>query len=187
MEKNDQSGILKIAVIGPESTGKSMLSEQLAGHYHTLWVPEFARSYCTALDRECTLEDEINMFHGQLASEERALAQLAARRDARPRVPLICDTTIVTVKVWCEYVFGFCPPEVEKEYRERSYDLYLLMDIDLPWQEDPLRNFPDKQSFFLEWYTRLMQEKNAVYAVVSGQGEARLRSAITAIDDFMRS
>jgi nicotinamide riboside kinase len=65
--------MLKIAIIGPESTGKSEMAAYLAKHFNCLWVPEYAREYCANLDRECTIEDEINMFHGQLALEHKII------------------------------------------------------------------------------------------------------------------
>jgi NadR type nicotinamide-nucleotide adenylyltransferase len=203
MEKrSSENNILKIAVIGPESTGKSTLSEQLANHYHTLWVPEYAREYCSTLTHECTLEDEMNMFYGQLASEDAAIESLQSstshesratsheithhsKLEARSSKLLICDTTIVTVKIWCEHVFESCPIEVQKVFEERTYDLYLLMDIDLPWMEDPLRDFPHLREYFMQWYIRLMNESNANYKVISGTNEQRFENAVKAIDNFL--
>ena len=186
MEKNTSNvDIIKIAIIGPESTGKSTLSEHLAKHYQTLWVPEYAREYCSKLTGECTLEDEMNMFHGQLASEDAAIASLQSSADNGQPKLLICDTTIVTVKMWCEHVFGSCPPEVQKEFDERYYDLYLLMNIDLPWKEDPLRDFPHLRQYFMDWYIRLMKEKNANYKIISGSDEERFENAIKVIDEFL--
>ncbi len=187
MEKNTSTkSIVKIAVIGPESTGKSELSEQLAAHYNTLRVPEYARKYCTNLNRECTLADELAIFRGQLLSEEEALTKLKKVNKLPPRL-LICDTTIITVKIWCEHVFGFCPDEVEQEYQQRKYDVYLLMDIDLPWEEDPLRDFPHLRTYFMEWYIRLMKEKQANFIIISGSGDARKQKALQAIESFLDS
>lgn len=166
--------MLKIAIIGPESTGKSEMAAYLAKHFNCLWVPEYAREYCANLDRECTIEDELNMFHGQLALEHKIEQESLEKNHPY----LFCDTTIITVKVWCEHVFGFCPPEVEQEYQTRHYDLYLVMKDDLPWQDDPLRNFPNERAYFMEWYTRLMEEKGAKFAIVDGIGNSRFEKAI---------
>ena len=137
--------MLKIAIIGPESTGKSEMSAYLAEYFNCLWVPEYAREYCANLDRDCTIEDELNMFHGQLALENN-ISENAIQQN---HPYLICDTTIITVKVWCEHVFGYCPTEVDQEYQTRHYDFYLLMKDDLPWQDDPLRNFPNEREYFM--------------------------------------
>lgn len=169
--------MFKVAIIGPESTGKSEMAKFLAEQFNCLWVPEYAREYCSKLDRDCTLEDEIEIFHGQLALENKIEQEAIINKHPI----LFCDTTIVTVKVWCEHVFGFCPDIVEKEYQNKKYDLYLLMKDDLPWQDDPLRNFPNERAYFMEWYIRLMEEKKAKYFIVDGIGIERVEKAIKCI------
>lgn len=170
--------IKKIAIVGPESTGKSTIAQQLAKHYHTLWVPEYARYYCAALTEPCNLQDEINMYHGQVALEESILA--IAEKDL-----IICDTTFITVKVWSDEVFGNTPEVVLNALPLHTYDLYLLMDIDLPWQEDPLRDFPHKREHFMRIWHQELQNLNANYIVISGK-EERLNNAINAVESFLK-
>jgi NadR type nicotinamide-nucleotide adenylyltransferase len=169
--------IKKIAVVGPESTGKSTLSEALASHYQTAWVPEFARDYCANLTEPCSWQDELNMFYGQLELEKQTLS--------KANKILICDTTILTVKIWCEHVFGRSPREVQDKLLDHSYDFYLLMDIDLPWQEDPLRDFPNLREYFMQIWHKELKALNASYVVISGSDDRRLENAITAIDQFL--
>jgi NadR type nicotinamide-nucleotide adenylyltransferase len=169
--------IKKIAVVGPESTGKSTISAQLADHYNTVWVPEFAREYCAALTAPCNWQDEINMFRGQLALEKQMLP-LANKI-------LICDTTFITVKIWSEHMFDEAPPEVLEELPKHPYDLYLLMDIDLPWQEDPLRDFPHMREHFMEVWHKELKALNANYHVISGSDQQRLNHAFEKIDGFL--
>ena len=171
--------IKKIAIVGPESTGKSTITQQLAKHYHTLWVPEYARYYCAALKEPCNLQDEVNMFHGQLALEDSILAIVEK--------PLVfCDTTFITVKIWSDEVFGETPAIVLEALPVYNYDLYLLMDIDLPWQEDPLRDFPHKRQHFLDIWHKELNNLNARYVLIKGV-EDRLSNAITAVEDFLKS
>jgi NadR type nicotinamide-nucleotide adenylyltransferase len=177
MNNNIESSLIKIAIVGPESTGKSTISEQLANHYQTIWVPEFARNYCAKLTAPCTWEDEINMFRGQLELE----AELAVKANNI----LICDTTIITVKIWSDHIFGSSPQEVLDKLPHHPYDLYLLMDIDLPWEEDPLRDFPDLREHFLGvWHSELKSLK-ANYTLISGSDETRLHNAIKQINSFL--
>ena len=170
--------IKKIAIVGPESTGKSTISQQLAKYYKVPWVPEYARYYCAALTSDCTLQDEVNMFHGQVALEESVLAM--ADTDF-----IICDTTFVTVKIWSDEMFGETPQVVLDELHKRPYDLYLLLDIDLPWQEDSLRDFPTMREHFMEIWHKELQALGANYVVIRGI-ETRLQNAITAIDAFLK-
>lgn len=170
--------IKKIAIVGPESTGKSTIAQQLAKHYLTLWVPEYARYYCAALTEPCNLQDEINMYHGQVALEESILS--IVEKDL-----IFCDTTFITVKVWSDEVFGNTPEVVLNALPLHTYDLYLLMDIDLPWQEDPLRDFPHKREHFMQVWHQELQNLNAKYVVINGT-EERLTNAIAAVESFLK-
>lgn len=169
--------VRKIAIVGPESTGKSTISMQLARHYQTRWVPEYARYYCAALVEPCTVQDEINMFHGQLALEDACLA-------VADQPLIICDTTILTVKIWCDAMLGATPVLVLDTLAQRPYDHYLLMDIDLPWEDDVLRDFPHQREYFMDVWHRELQSLQASYTVINGK-EDRLQNAIAAIDTFM--
>lgn len=171
--------IKKIAIVGPESTGKSTVTQQLAKHYHTLWVPEYARYYCAALTSPCDLQDEVNMFYGQLALEDSILA--IADKDF-----IFCDTTFITVKIWSDEVFGETPKIVLDALPDYHYDLYLLMDIDLPWQEDALRDFPHKREYFMQVWHQELKALDATYVVVNGQQDERLSNAITIVDGFLQ-
>lgn len=168
----------KIALVGPESTGKSTLSKLLAQHYQAAWVPEYARYYCENLKNQYTLQDELNMFYGQIALEDAILA--TAERDF-----IICDTTIITVKIWSDEILGYTPQEVLDALPQRKYDLYLLLNIDLPWEDDPLRDFPDKRDYFMEVWHRELKALQANYHVVSGIGKTRFTQATAIIDHFL--
>ncbi|WP_316792728.1 ATP-binding protein [Pedobacter frigoris] len=170
--------IRKIAIVGPESTGKSTITQQLAKHYHTLWVPEYARYYCAALTLPCDLQDEVNMFHGQVALEDSILA--IADKDL-----IFCDTTFLTVKIWSDEVFGETPKVVLDALPKYNYDLYLLLDIDLPWQEDPLRDFPHKREHFMQVWHNELQALGATYQVIRGVKD-RLTNAIDAVEHFLQ-
>jgi NadR type nicotinamide-nucleotide adenylyltransferase len=169
--------IPKIAVVGPESTGKSTMSDYLAAHYQTIAVPEYARGYCANLTEPCTWQDEINMFYGQLALEAELLPQA--------NKVLICDTTFITVKIWSDEMFGKAPQQVLDELPKHPYDLYLLLNIDLPWQDDPLRNFPTMRQHFMDVWYKELDALNANYVLISGTGNDRYESAIRAIDEFL--
>jgi NadR type nicotinamide-nucleotide adenylyltransferase len=169
--------VRKIAIVGPESTGKSTITKQLAKHYQTLWVAEYARYYCEALTGPCTMQDEINMYHGQVALEESVLAM--AEKDF-----IFCDTTFITVKIWSDEMLGSSPQIVLDNLPKRTYDFYLLMDIDLPWQEDPLRDFPHMREHFMKIWHQELRNLNADYVVVSGV-EDRFQNAVKAVDQFL--
>jgi NadR type nicotinamide-nucleotide adenylyltransferase len=169
--------IRKIAIVGPESTGKSTITKLLAKHYDTPWVAEFARYYCAALTGPYTMQDEVNMFHGQVALEESVLA--TAEKDF-----IFCDTTILTVKIWSDEMLGETPKIVLDALTDRTYDLYLLLNIDLPWEEDPLREFPHMREHFMNVWYKELNNLGARYVLISGI-EDRLQNAIDAVDAFL--
>ena len=172
-------GLIKIAVVGPESTGKSTMSAYLAKHYNTVWVKEFARGYCEKLTQPPTWQDEINMFYGQLALENEILP--------KANEILICDTTFITVKIWSDEMFGESPQEVIDELEKHRYDLYLLLNIDLPWEDDPLRDFPHMREHFMEVWHKELDALNARYVLISGIGPERYDSAVKAVDEFLNA
>ncbi|PRD44127.1 AAA family ATPase [Sphingobacterium haloxyli] len=170
--------LTKIAVVGPESTGKSTMAQHLAHVLETVCVPEYARYYCRNLNREYTLQDEVNMFYGQIALED-SLTPLT-KNDV-----LVCDTTMLTVKIWSDHLFNGTPQEVTDEINARKYDFYLLMDIDLPWEDDPLRDFPEKREHFMNVWKKELEALDASYKIISGTDAERLRNGLDAVDLFL--
>jgi NadR type nicotinamide-nucleotide adenylyltransferase len=163
----------KIVVIGPESTGKSTLCEQLAARFKTSWVPEFARNYLLNLERPYNYDDLLIIAKGQLEDEDR-LAELA-------NVPLIfVDTDMYVMKVWCEFVFGKCHQFILDEIVRRKYDAYLLCNTDLPWVADELREYPDLASReqLYKMYKDLMINQQTPWFEITGNDENRLSRAI---------
>lgn len=176
--KENRPSLAKVAVVGPESTGKSTMARHLAKTVDTVCVPEYSRYYCEHLDRQYTLQDEVNMFYGQKALED-ALIPFAKNN------LLICDTTIMTMKIWSDHLFQKTPTEVLNEITNRHYDFYLLMDIDLPWEDDPLRDFPTKREHFMAVWKDELTKLNADYAIISGLENERLRNGARALSTFL--
>lgn len=109
----------------------------------------------------------MNIFNGQVALEKQFLS--LARNNL-----LICDTMPLTIKIWCDHLFGSTPDFVTESIQKMKYDLYLLMDIDLPWEDDELRDFPHLRDHFLEVWKRELKALDANYVLISGLGEDRI-------------
>ena len=137
----------KIVIIGPESTGKSTLCEALAAHFRTEWVREYAREYLEEHGMKYGYETLSVIARGQLALEEKGTADKEAKQHktepGSANGLLFIDTDLYVIKVWSEYVFGRCAPWILNEIVRRKYDGYLLANTDLPWADDPLREYPD--------------------------------------------
>ncbi|MEM7511705.1 MAG: ATP-binding protein [Bacteroidota bacterium] len=164
----------KIAIVGPESTGKSLLSQQLADHFQTAWVEEYAREFLNQLGREYQQADLIDIAKGQLALEE--------ERAIEANSFLFCDTNLLVIKVWSEFVFGGVDPWLLENMKLGTYDLHLLTDIDLPWEEDPLREHPYRRKELFDIYRKELLSAGVPFEIVSGKGPDRITSALKALE-----
>jgi len=171
----------KIVIIGPESTGKSTLSQLLAEHYKTQWVPEFAREYLLDLSRPYTYEDLLLIARGQLKEEDRLMA-------STPSPVVFIDTDMYVMKVWCEFVFGKCHRFILDEIATRHYDGYLLCNTDLPWVADALREYPDLASRerLYHIYQDLMINQTTPWTEIRGGYEERFRQAHSFVDSVVK-
>lgn len=171
------SSVKKVCVIGPECTGKTDLSKFLSEHYNTPWVDEYARAYLNKLGRPYQQHDLTKIAHGQMRMEDEWL------NDANKI--LICDTNLLVIKIWSEYKFGACDKEILKGMAERKYDLYLLTNIDIPWQDDPQREHPQKREFFWNLYKKEVATTGVATVEISGSREVRRSTAIEAINKLI--
>ena len=166
--------IHKIAIVVPESTGKSLLSEQLAKHYNTTWVTEVARSYLQNLSRPYNFDDLSVIAKLQLAEEER-LSKTANNF-------LFCDTNLIVIKVWSDFKYGRTEKWITDAIQKSDYSLHLLTEIDLPWEDDPLREHPQFRRQLFELYVQELNNFELGYQTVSGIGECRLKNALNHIE-----
>jgi NadR type nicotinamide-nucleotide adenylyltransferase len=174
--------VKKIVIIGPESTGKSTLCKQLAEHYNTIWVKEYAREYLLKNGTEYSYESLLDIAKGQVAVEELAIQQLLTINHQLSTV--FIDTDMHVMKVWCEFVFEKCHHWILNRIAERKYDLYLLCNIDLPWVKDELREYPDlpsRRKLYCH-YKDMLLNQHVPWVDISGDYEERLEKAIDAID-----
>jgi len=165
----------KIAITGPESTGKSMLSAELAKFYGTAWVPEYARHYLEVNGPAYREEDILIIAREQLERETRALANASSY--------LFCDTEFIVTKIWSEVKYGRCHPWIISQVENHVYDLYLLCDIDLPWEFDPLREHPGMRKELFELYCAELTSRGFPFHIVRGTGYRRLENAVKIIND----
>lgn len=170
----------KIVIIGPESTGKSTLCEQLATHYQANWCPEYAREYLNTRGKDYSYEDLLKIAKGQLALEDEVI------KAATNNVVFI-DTNMYVMQVWCEYVFRRCHQFIIDNIVERKYDLYLLCNIDLPWSFDELREYPDlaKRKELYNYYRELMINQSTPWVEISGDYEQRFEKAKAVVDSVI--
>ena len=182
--KQKPSNIIKIVLFGPESTGKTTLSKQLARHYNTVWAPEYAREYLQNKwnneRKTCENSDLLPIARGQIKLEN----DLAQKADKI----LICDTDLLETKVYSEeYYGGFVNPTLEKAALNNTYNLYLLTYIDTPWEEDDLRDRPDQRLEMFRAFENTLKKYNRPYVLLQGSKKERLKIAIFEIDKIVNN
>lgn len=179
----------KIVIIGPESTGKSTLCQQLAAHFNTLWCPEYAREYLNTNGIKYDYNDLKKITEGQLIMENSCEEKLEAQSlkfKAETSQLLFIDTNMYVMKVWYEYVFGKCEQLVLNEISKRKYSLYFLCNIDLPWIEEPMREYPGEQSRaeLYNMYKDILVNETTPWIEISGSYNLRLQKAIEAVEKY---
>jgi HTH-type transcriptional repressor of NAD biosynthesis genes len=180
--KQEPINLVKIVLFGPESTGKTTISQQLARHYNTVWVPEYARDYLqnkwNNFRKTCENDDLIPIAIGQMKMEN----ELSKKAD---RV-LICDTDLLETKVYSqEYYGGYVDPRLDEAAQTNTYDLYLLTYIDTPWEEDDLRDRPELRLEMFQAFENALKTHGKKYIILKGSRKKRFNKAVKAIDKII--
>lgn len=183
LPKSGSSEIIKIALFGPESTGKTTLAIQLADHFKTAWAPEFARDYLQEKWEKsgqiCDVNDMLPIAYGQTKLENDSLS--VANKF------LFCDTNLLVTKVFSEVYYNFCDPLLEKAALKHEYDLFFLTNIDVPWEKDDLRDKPEgRESVFAVFKQTLIDNKKP-FITLSGDKDLRLNKAISIVNDLEKA
>ena len=177
---------LRIAVYGPESTGKTTLARALAGHFSAPLVAEYAREFWDA-HGSIAATDIPAIAREQWRREDAAAENCHGLRDNFPGAGrlLICDTDALTTMLWSDLLYGGTPADIREgvEQRARSYALYLLLDIDVPFVPDPQRCYPDEagRRRCLELWHGALEQRGLPYVWIRGDWAARERAAIAAV------
>ncbi len=179
--------IKKVVIIGPESTGKSTLCQQLATHYKSVWIKEYAREYLLQNGTNYTFQNLLDIAKGQVEKEQVEVDNWQLENKSKIdnlKSAIFIDTDMYVMKVWCEFVFEKCHHWILNRIVERKYDLYLLCNIDLPWVKDKLREYPDliSREKLYHHYKDAMINQNVPWVDVRGGYDERLEKAIRAVD-----
>ena len=165
---------MRIAIIGPESTGKTSLAKSLAERYHYTYIPEYARSYVEQLSRPYTEDDVLAIAQHQI--DELALTDS----------DILYDTELIITKVWLEHKYGRCPAWVDEAIARYPMDLYLLCYPDIEWRADPTRENPHIREALFRRYEQEIQRTRVPYIVVRGRvRELLLKEQTESICDLL--
>jgi len=168
----------RISITGPECTGKTSLASRLALFYKEPWVEEYAREYLSKLNRAYEYDDLLLIAKGQIKMEK--------RKEIKSNKFLFCDTDILVLKVWSEYVYGKTDKWIDYMLLNHKYDLYLLCYPDIKWEYDKLRENPENREELFYIYKSILDKYKFNYAVIKGNGEERFKNAIVSIETYLK-
>jgi NadR type nicotinamide-nucleotide adenylyltransferase len=168
---------LRIAITGPESTGKTTLCRYLAEEYDTIYIPEYARGHLEAHGSSYDAADIPRFYKKQLDQELSSVAKTGK--------PLFIDTEFSNAAIWYRSKTGNDHEWIQEMLDKHRYDLYLLLKPDIEWEHDPLRENPEKSDHYFNEFLKVMDELKFNYRIISGSGEERSLMAKRAVDDLI--
>lgn len=167
--------VKKVCIYGPESVGKSILTEKLANHYETEFVPEMAREVIG--DRKCELKDISKIAKTQYLEVENSV-KLADKL-------LFCDTDLITTEIYSWYYFNEVPDIVKELQSLEDYDMYFLLDVNCEWdgEGDVHRDLGDRRKEMYEIFKLNLEKRNKFYKEISGDWDERLEKMCEIINN----
>ena len=171
--------MIKVAVVGPESTGKSELCKGLAKHFKTVYVPEYSRQFLDGRNGQYDMSDLPAIARGQ---------QYLIETFTKKKIDLlIIDTEAIVVKIWSKVKYQEVDPLIEITVKNQDFDLYLLCNTDLEWTYDPLREVPNKseRDRIFELFKTELEKHDFKYEIITGHGNKRLKQAISVIANLL--
>jgi HTH-type transcriptional repressor of NAD biosynthesis genes len=169
--------VRRVCIFGPESTGKSTLTHRLAEHFQTVAVPEYARTLLELKGGRLEEPDLLDIARGQIASED-ALAPYANKI-------LFTDTDVLTTVLWSNFLYHRTDEWIRAEAERRTYALYLLTDVDVPWVEDQVRYLPTERNSFLKQCQDALESRGRAYLKLSGSWDERFQRAVEACSKLL--
>ena len=167
--------MIRIVITGPESSGKTTLSQSLSEHFSVPFIPEYARSYLEKRGGEYTQSDLNEIAKGQLESITTSQNKI-----------VICDTDFSVLEIWSQYKYGIVSESIQELVNQNLFDLHILCTPDIPWEEDSLRENSDNRDQLFELYKESLNRHNKNFIIVSGEHKNRLKKSLQSIDLLLK-
>lgn len=180
LTQHTPNSVIKVAILGAESTGKTTLSHDLATHFDSFWVPEYMRTYLQAKwnDKQltCTWDDLLPIAQGQTMLENK-MAKQVAQLPEKNRY-LFCDTSLFELMVYSNWYYGNCPEALTKAALAHHYDLILLTEVDIPWVADDLRDSPHQREEISEFFESQLTHHQKPFCRIGGDRDERVQQVV---------
>ena len=179
LTQHTPKSVIKVAILGAESTGKTTLCRDLAVHFGCPWVPEYMRTYLQKKwDSEqltCTWDDLLPIAQGQIELENELAKQAAQTSDSGY---LFCDTSLFELMVYSNWYYGDCPKALSQAALAHHYDTILLTEVDIPWVADDLRDSPHQREDISAYFASQLTLHNKTFQRIGGDREERVQQVV---------
>lgn len=167
--------MIAIVVTGPESTGKSALTKELAEHFHGHAVEEYARQYVESKGGAYSFADV------EKIAQHQVLEYQQMDKVSKVEEFVFFDTFLIITKVWFQEVYLCCPVWINKAIKDYKPEMVLLCIPDLPWEDDGVRENRDNRDYLFDCYRKELEYYDIPFSVVDGIGVHRLNSALNGL------
>ena len=185
--------MIKIAILGTESSGKTTLATDLSTHFGVDFVQEYAREYLEDFYQKnqqeknqkqpYRLQDIENIAKQQYQNTQEHCLQ---NKDMQI---VVVDTELIVTKIWAQNSFKTVPKWILEHIEKQNFDLYLLTFYDdIAWEYDPLREHQDlnDRKMLFECYKNELEKYKFSYEIISGENrEIRLKNALETISKLL--
>ena len=184
LTQHTPKSVIKVAILGAESTGKTTLCRDLAAHFGCPWVPEYMRSYLQAKwDNEqltCTWDDLLPIAQGQIELENELAEQAAQTSNNNHH--LFCDTSLFELMVYSNWYYGDCPKALTQAALAHHYDMILLTEVDIPWVADDLRDSPHQREDISDYFASQLTLHNKSFQRIGGDRDERVQQVVKLLE-----
>ena len=172
--------VLRVAILGAESSGKSTLAAALAARYQTVWVPEYLREFVDTTGRVPMERDQAGIARMQMQREDEAAA--------RANGVLFCDTTPLMTAIYSRWYWNRVDPVLAQLELCHAYALTVVTAPDAPWEADGLQRESDAvRQTIHQQVLQVLDERRIGYTLVQGSLDervAQVRSLLSPLDIY---
>lgn len=187
LTQHTPNSVIKVAILGAESTGKTTLCRDLATYFDSTWVPEYMRTYLQKKwdnkQETCTWNDLLPIAEGQIKLENKLAQQVAQNlqpsQNFEAQKYLFCDTSLFELMVYSNWYYGDCPTALMQAALAHHYDLVLLTEVDIPWIADDLRDSPHEREEISAYFESQLNSYNKIFRRVGGDRKERVQQVVS--------
>lgn len=165
--------MIKIAITGPECSGKTTLAIELGRKLSVNWIPEFARLMINKLDKPYCQEDLDDFAEQQLK-----VINLVKKSASKY---LVVDTEMLVFKIWSQEKYGTVSEFITEAYTNQDFDLIILCRPDMPYEADPQRENPEDRDRLFEVYLTELKKSGAYFIIAESDLKSRVNNCLSII------